>query len=115
MTLFAQGQFYLLSSDLAAKTTNAIAKHAQFASQGFLEEHEDRDVTSGILLGSGKQLHMIFISKEDLFWQHRVKIKLGKKFSQEWDMEIGRLKAHINETFGETVLQRLEGRAIRSD
>ena len=112
MTLFAQGQFYLLSCDLAAKMSLAIAQHAQFSTKGYLEEHEDRDVTSAVLLGSGRQLHFIFISKEDLFWQHRVKIKLGKKFSQEWDKEIDRLKKHIKDVFGDSILQKMEARAV---
>ena len=110
MTLFAQGQFYVLSCNLVAKMVSAIAQHAQFSTKGFLEEHEDRDVTSAVLLGADKQLHFIFISREDLFWQHRVKIKLGKKFAQEWDKEIDRLKKHIKDLFGDTVLEKMETR-----
>lgn len=111
LTLFAQGQFYLLSCDLAMKMAKAIMEHPQFSSQGYIEEHEDRDVASAVLLGSGKQLHYIFISKEDLFWQHRVKIWLGKKFHQEWDKELMRLKSHIKDSFGNDMLSKLEAKA----
>ena len=104
-TLFAQGQWYMVSSDLAEKMGRAIMQHATFRQKGFLEEHEDRDIASAILLATDQHLHLIFVSKEELFWQHRVKIRLGRKFSQIWDSEIERMKEHIRDTLSGEVLK----------
>jgi len=110
LTLFAQGQWYLLSVDLAARVAAAIPGHSRFAAQGFIEEHEDRDVASAVLLGAGPRLHLIFIAREDAFWQHRVKIRLGKTFAIEWDKELQRLKEHVQREFGSDALRQMEAR-----
>lgn len=70
--VFVQGQWYLLSCDLAEKVAQAIAQHPRYGQQGYLEQHEDRDVSSAVLLGADKYLHAIFVSDEDRFWRHRV-------------------------------------------
>lgn len=98
--LYLAGQCYLMSYDLA----KFVAEEAPFAKTriakgGYLEGHEDHDVSS-MAFHSPTPVHMITIGKSQRFWEHPV------KGQPRWIRIEKRERARMNQ-------QLFEGKSLR--
>lgn len=95
--LYVQGQWYLMSLDLA----ETVTKEAP-VSGPYLEHHEDHDVSS-MAFRASRPIHLIIIALEERHWQHRVKIKLGSNWRRIWDTEMERIQEVLHNQFGQVI------------
>lgn len=96
--LYVQGQFYLMSLDLA-RTVVHEARDPH--NRALYEGHEDHDIST-LAFRSEQPIHLIVLALEQRFWKHRVKLKLGFNWHRIWDEEISRLQQVVAATQSKT-------------
>jgi len=98
--LYAQGQWYLMSPDLAAAAAKA-ARDTE-TSKLYLEHHEDHDVSTMAFVGAEKPVHVIIIGQFERFWTHGVKMSIKlEKFNKMWWKEMDRHRENVKKLFGD--------------
>ena len=72
--LYLAGQCYFLTLDLCRVVAHeASVASTRIAPGGYLEGHEDHDVSSMMFLASATPIHLWTIGKSQRFWEHPVK------------------------------------------
>lgn len=99
--LYAEGQMYILSRDLA----KGIGDVAREVPKTYVEGHEDHDVSAMAFLslkgGMDHPMKLLIIAHDQKWWRHGVKLKMGsKRWREVWQNEILRLKSILAEQKG---------------
>lgn len=81
---YMQGQWYLMSTDLADTIVEETPK-----SKDYSEHFEDHDIGM-MVLHSERPIHFIALQIGSTHWEHPIKTKRRHKFNLVWDNEINR-------------------------
>jgi hypothetical protein len=95
--LFATGQMYIFSPDLADGVAHVAAYDKDMIQ--FAEGYEDHDITTMAFLAlkhgeKDNPINFIIIPFKNPFWKHPLKLRFGvSKWKQAWDTEIARMRS----------------------
>lgn len=104
---YIQGQFYIFSRDLG----EVVAQEA-LKTPNYTHWHEDHDISAMAMIGAHEPIKIIAVSKQQRFWQHKVKSVLGRPYHERWRLEIERIQNLVLEQFGGDVFERMKRRAF---
>ena len=90
MHVYAEGQWYLLSRDLAESTVKIASNKTELT---YLEYTEDHDISTMAFI-SVDAMHLILISRVNRHWVHPVKQSARTRFKAIWERELNRT-AHL--------------------
>lgn len=107
---YAQGQFYILSQDLA----EAVAREAA-TEPDYTHSHEDHDVSAFAMIGARRPIKFIIISRHQWWWEHDVKAGLGEIFHERWELEYNRTQDLVRAQFGAEVYEQMKHRVSRHE
>jgi len=87
--LYAAGQMYIMSRDLA----EGVGEVARTEDKHYLEGHEDHDVSAMAFMAAKFPIALRVIGLDQRFWRHPVKMTMGaKEWRKIWDEETRRLE-----------------------
>lgn len=90
MHVYAEGQWYLLSRDLATSTVETARDKTDVS---YLEYTEDHDISTMAFI-SVEAMHLILLKRQNRHWIHPVKQSKKFHFRTVWDRELNRT-AHL--------------------
>jgi hypothetical protein len=96
--LYAAGQMYIMSRDLAQGVAEVCSSNATVTEA---EGHEDHDVSTYAFMAlKGSMDHplkLFIIAMDNVFWTHKTKTRFGvRRWRKSWDDEISRLRRVIS-------------------